>query len=310
MVDPKKEARVTIIIVSWNTRAMTARSLRSILREMVRQATYDYEVIVVDNDSHDGSAVMLARDFPWARLMANDRNEGFARANNQAIAASAGELVLLLNSDTEVHRDAISQLAAFMEAHPTAGAAGAMLLNEDGSLQESCRPMLTPGRELWRLCYLDRLWPRASYKMDSWDKEAPRQVEVMMGACMMLRRSALEEVGALDEQYFMYTEEVDLCYRLLAGQWSLWYVPAARVTHYGAASSRQAAQEMFVQLYRSKVQFYRKTGGERLARRFKRMLRLAYWPRLAVVRILAPISQAAAGQATRYSQLLHELTSM
>ncbi|MGD8586624.1 MAG: glycosyltransferase, partial [Chloroflexota bacterium] len=153
-------------------------------------------------------------------------------------------------------------------------------------------------------------WPRASYKMSAWDTTTPRQVEVMMGACMMLRRQALDQVGVLDEQYFMYTEEVDLCYRLSAGQWEVWYVPSARVTHYGGASSRQAAQEMFVQLYRSKVQFYRKTGGERLARRFKWMLRLAYWPRLAGARMLAPVSQASAGQAARYSRLLHELAGM
>jgi hypothetical protein len=146
--------------------------------------------------------------------------------------------------------------------------------------------------------------------MGSWEDEMPRPVEVMMGACMMLRRSALDQVGALDERYFMYTEEVDLCYRLMAGQWQLWYVPAARVTHYGGASSRQVAQEMFVQLYRSKVQFYRKIGGERLATRFKRMLRLAYWPRLAVARLLAPVSQVSAGQAARYTHLLRELASM
>lgn len=310
MAEAKNQERLTIIIVSWNTMAMTARCLRSIEQEPGDGAAGDYEVVVVDNASSDGSVAMVRRDFPWVRVIDNHENHGFARANNQAIEASERELVLLLNSDTEVQPGALGELVAFMDGHPQAAAAGAMMLNADGSLQESCRPMLTPGRELWRLSYLDHLWPRASYRMRSWDTETPRPVEVMMGACMMLRRSALDQIGALDERYFMYTEEVDLCYRLAARSWQLWYVPRARVTHFGALSSRQAAQEMFVQLYRSKVQFYRKTGGERLARRFKRMLRLAYWPRLAAARLLAPFWPAAAGQAALYSRLLHELATM
>jgi GT2 family glycosyltransferase len=308
MADPDNQARLTIIIISWNTLGMTARCLRALEQE--RSGVGDFQVIVVDNASTDGSAAMVKRDFPWVSLIRNRQNVGFARANNQAIGASQSELVLLLNSDTEVQAGAIGALVAFMRGHPQAGAAGAMLLNADGTLQESCRPMLTPGRELWRLSFLDRLWPRASYRMRAWDTETARPVEVMMGACMMLRRRALDQVGALDEQFFMYTEEVDLCHRLSAGRWQLWYVPAARVTHYGGASSRQVAQEMFVQLYRSKVQFYRKTGGEQLARRFKRMLRLAYWPRLVIARLLAPVSSTSAGQAARYASLLRELAGM
>jgi len=310
MSERSGQVRVSIIIVNWNTKEMTARCLRSVAMEIDQSVTCEYEVIVVDNASADGSVSMLRNDFAWVRLICNEKNVGFARANNQAIAISQGELVLLLNSDTEVLKGAINELVAFMWQHPHAGAAGARLLNEDGSLQVSCRRMLTPERELWRLLYLERVWSRAEYNMRSWDGQSPRQVEVIMGACMMLHKKALDQVGNLDERYFMYTEEVDLCYRLAQAQWDVWYVPSAQVMHYGQASSRKEAEKMFVQLYRSKVQFYRKTGGERTAERFKRLLRLAYWPRLAASKALAPVSTRMSTEAGRYSCLLSELDRM
>lgn len=301
---------VCIVIVSWNTRELLASCLDSVAAEVASVGSGEIEVIVVDNASLDASLDMVRRKYPWVRTIANSENLGFAVANNQAIEASQGEYVLLLNSDTVVHAGAVQALYEFMEHRPDAGVAGAKLLNEDESLQDSCRPMLTPWREFWRLVYLDRLWPRASYNMAGWDGAAPRQVEVMMGACMMLRRRALDEVGLLDTSYFMYTEEVDLCYRLASAGWKLWYVPLAKVTHYGQASSRQVENEMFVQLYRSKVQFYRKTGGEQLANRFKLILRAVYYPRLAFARLLTPFSGSASGQAARFSSLLGDLASM
>ena len=145
-------------------------------------------------------------------------NVGFARANNQGLALATGRYVLLLNPDTEVHAGALEALVAFMDAHPRAGACGARLLNADGSLQPACHPMLTPGREFWRLLFLERLWPRATYPLGRWDTVTPRRVEVIKGACLLLRRAALDQVGVLDDSYFMYTEEVDLCYRLAAGR--------------------------------------------------------------------------------------------
>ena len=126
----------------------------------------------------------------------------------------------------------------------------------------------------------------------------------------MLRRAALEKVGLLDEEYFMYTKEMDLCYRLLRAGWQLWWVPRAVVKHYGEASSRQVAEAMYVQLYCSKVQFYRKFGGPRRADRFKRLMRVAYGPRLAVAALGAPFSPALAARASTYHRLLAELPLM
>jgi GT2 family glycosyltransferase len=257
------------------------------------------EIIVVDNASADDSAEMVRTKYSQVLVIENRENAGFARANNQAIAAGSGTYILLLNSDTEVHEGALQALVAFMDAHPRAGAAGARLLNSDGSPQAACHPMLTPWREAWRLMFLDNLWPKASYRIDDWDIETPRQVEVIKGACLLLRRAALDEVGLLDERYHMYTEEVDLCYRLNEAGWELWYVPRAIVTHHGGASSALAAEEMYLQLYRSKLQFYRKMGGERRARWFKTLTLLAYLPRAI-----------AQPQRRVYRRLLAELPGM
>jgi GT2 family glycosyltransferase len=167
--------------------------------------------------------------------------------------------------------------------------------------------MLTPGREFWRLLFLERIWPRATYPMHRWDLATPRQVEVIKGACLLLRRQALDEVGLLDEGYFIYTEEVDLCYRLAQAGWRLWWVPSARVIHREAQSTSQVAEEMYLQLYRSKVQFYRKFGGRRRAARFERFLRLAYWPRLVFSTLLAPFSPSLAQRSRTYRRLLAQL---
>jgi GT2 family glycosyltransferase len=149
------------------------------------------------------------------------------------------------------------------------------------------------------LLFLDTVWPRASYRQRGWDVVTPRPVEVIKGACVLLRRSALDAVGPLDERYFMYTEEVDLCYRLAEAGWSLWYVPEAVVTHFGGASSQQMAERMYLELYRSKVQFYRKAGGAKRARLFKQYVAIAYLPRL----LLQP-------QRRVYRQLLRSLRQM
>ena len=218
--------------------------------------------------------------------------------------------MVLLNSDTEVYAGALETMVQFMEGHPQAGGCGPLLLNADGSFQVSCHPMLTPGREFWRLLFLERLWHRATYAQERWDRETLRPVEVIKGACFLLRRAALEQVGLLDEGYFMYTEEMDLCYRLAQAGWQLWWVPQAVVKHYGEASTKQMAEAMYVQLYRSKVQFYRKFGGPRRADRFKRLLRLAYGPRLVVAALGALFSQNLAARARTYRRLLAELPAM
>ena len=298
---------ISIVIINWNTKEFLARCLQSL-----RKAGEDLEseVFVVDNASTDGSAAMVQEKFSWVQLVENKKNVGFARANNQAIGLSRGGYVLLLNSDTAVHQGALETLVQFMEVHPQAGGCGPRLLNPDGSLQSSCHPMLTPWREFWRLMFLDRLWHRATYVQERWDQETPRRVEVIKGACLLLRRDALNQVGLLDERYFLYTEEMDLCYRLAQAGWELWWVPRAVVRHYGQASAKQMAEAMYVQLYRSKVQFHRKYGSNRRARAFKVLLALAYFLRWIVApagRVFAP---GLGLRAQTYRRLLTSLPDM
>jgi GT2 family glycosyltransferase len=314
---------LSILIVNWNTCELVAQCLRSLrdtadrmdehprMGGLLAYGPYQAEVIVVDNASADNSASNLRENFPWMRLIENARNVGFAPANNQAFQHSAGRYVLLLNSDTIVHAGALEALLEFMDKHPRCGAGGAKLLNADGSLQPSCHPMLTPWREFWRLSFLDRIWRRATYDMQRWNDSGPRPVEAIKGACLIVRRDALAAgEPLLDERYFMYTEEVDLCYRLAQAGWALYWIPLAHVTHLGEASSRQAYNAMYVQLYRSKVQFYRKFGGEPRARLFKRLVITAYLPRLVAARIASAVKPALAARTATVNQLLAELPGM
>lgn len=313
---------LSVIIVNWNTRDLLTQCLDSIAAvcesqivpadapDQGRRAVgLSIEVFVVDNASSDGSPEVVRERFPWARLIRNVENVGFARANNQAIELADGQYVLLLNSDTVVHPGAFDALVGFMARNPKAGAAGARLLNADGTVQPSCHPMLTPWREFIRLMFLDQLLHVAVYGARWWEQRQPRQTEVIKGACLLLRRAALEQVGLLDGAYFMYTEEVDLCYRLAEAGWQLWWVPGALVTHFGEASSRQVAQAMYVQLYRSKTQFYRKYGGERRAGLYKTLLRIAYLPRWLALALLARRSSSHRARAATYRELLAQVST-
>ncbi len=302
---------LSIIIVNWNTRQLLAACLRSIYAtQYAIQHDLSCEIFVVDNASADGSVDMVALQFPQVKLIENRENVGFARANNQALRLSQGRYILLLNSDTIVQPAALATLVDFMGQHPSAGALGPRLLNADGTLQPSCYPLLTPGREFWRLLFLEPLVHRATYNMAQWNKDTPRQVEVIKGACLLLRRTALEQVGMLDERYFMYSEELDLCYRLLAAGWRLYWIPQAQVVHFGEASSKQIAEEMYLQLYRSKIQFHRKIGGEKESRWFKLLLFLAYFPRWIIAALLGVFRPGFSARARKYRRLLARLPGM
>jgi len=298
---------LSIIIVNWNTSSLLEACLRSIYDHA---SSLSFEVLVMDNGSSDGSAALVRARFPKVWLIANAENVGFARANNQGIQASSGRYVMLLNSDTEVQPGALDTLVGFLEDHPAVAAAGPYLLNTDGSLQPSCHPVLTPEREFWRLAFLDELLPLATYPMERWDAHTPRPVEVIKGACLVIRRAALEQIGLLDERYFIYSEEMDLCLRLARAGWQLYWVPAARVVHHGAASTKQVAETMYLELYRSKLQFQAKFFGRWGVLRFKSLVGLAYLPRWAVAAIGSGVNRSLAPRARIYRHLLAALPSM
>ena len=270
--------KLSIIIVNWNTRDLLDQCLKSIY---IYHPNSDLEVFVVDNASSDGSTQMIQEQYPQVRILANEQNIGFAGANNQAIRQSTGPYVLLLNPDTVVRSNALKQLISFMDAHPQVGAAGARLLNPDDTLQPSCHPVPTLFRELWRLLHLDALRSYGNYAMVTWDLDKPQEVDVVQGAALILRRTALNQVGLMDQEYFMYSEEVDLCYRLQKAGWSIFWVPQAKVVHYGGQSTQLVAGKMFLCLYQSKLIFIRKHYGWLAGQVYKLILLIA-----AIVRLL------------------------
>jgi N-acetylglucosaminyl-diphospho-decaprenol L-rhamnosyltransferase len=274
---------VSVVIVSWNTCILLESCLRSLYNSLQKLRPEDLEVWVVDNASTDGSLEMIAEKFSQVRPVSNPENVGFAAGNNQAIRSSQGDYILLLNPDTEVLPGAIDTLLDFMEVKPIAGAAGALLLNPDHSLQTSCYPFPTLGGELWRLLHLDRVYTYGVYDMQAWPQNTFRAVDDIQGACLMLRRQTLDRTGLMDESYFMYTEEVDLCYRIKQQGWENYWVPQAKVVHFGGQSTSQVAQKMFLCLYQSKLQFFRKHYGRRAALGYKMILLLVSLLRLLAV---------------------------
>jgi GT2 family glycosyltransferase len=261
---------ITVIVVNWNTRELLAECLRSIERTA---GDLDLETIVVDNASTDGSLEMVHEQFPLVRLMANPDNLGFSRANNEALAVGRGRYLLLLNSDAVLTPGALQVLLALAEAQPRAGIVGARLLNPDGSFQASHTPFPTLWQEFLILSGLGRLvygrwYPSRGPEAD----KGPQRVDYVEGACLLVRREAVREVGGLDDGYFMYAEEVDWCYTMRRVDWEVWYHPEAVVVHHGGASSRGRRTRREADLYRSRVRFFRKYYGDRPAATLKALM--------------------------------------
>lgn len=306
-------ARVSIVIVSWNTRDLLRLCLRT-TREARHELAGAVEVVVVDNASHDGSAEMVRDEFPEVDLVRNTANVGFAAANNQGIQRTAGAYVMLLNPDTESRAAFLDTLVSFLDLHPEAGAVGPRVLGSKGEHQVSCYPLPTLARETWRLFHLDRILPRGTYPRSLFEATTPQRVESILGACLLLRREALEDTGLLDEQFFIYTEEIDLCRRLMDRGWHLYWIPQSVIVHHGGASTAQVALRMFVELYRSKVLYFRKHFGRRGAIGYKVLLAAAALPRLCLASLAMAVLpfQRAKWRAllANYSALLVRLPAL
>lgn len=250
---------VSIIIVNWNTRELLANCLEAVFRYA---GSLSIEVIAVDNASTDGSVEMLRERFPGVRVIANAENAGFARANNQGARAAQGRYLLLLNSDAFLTEGALPALVSVAETRPDAGMVGARLLNPDGSFQASYTPVPGLAQEFMTLTGLGRLLRGPWYPSRGAEAErGPQLAGYIEGACMLAPREAYLEAGGLDEGYFMYAEEVDLCCTLARHGYTVWYQPDARVIHLGGASSRARKPQREADLYRSRVRFFRKQYG-------------------------------------------------
>lgn len=246
-----------VVMVSYNTAGL----LRGCLSAL-QDCTLPLQVVVVDNASGDGSVDMVREEFPSATAIANRENRGFAAATNQGLRAlsPSPRYALLLNPDTTVLPGALEVLVKFMEAHPHAAAAGPRLLYPDGSLQENAFHFPTLLMSFFDFFPLHgRLYhSRLNGRFPEMRGETPFPIDHPLGACLILRREALDQVGPLDEGYFIYVEEVDLCYRLKQAGWAVYHVPAARVVHYSGQSTRQMAERMFVELHRSRYRFFQR----------------------------------------------------
>ncbi|GAK49310.1 glycosyl transferase family 2 [Candidatus Moduliflexus flocculans] len=249
---------VAVIIVNWNTRELLRQCLASAYQQTSGIA---FEVWVIDNASSDGSAEMVAQEFPQTRLIRNAENVGFAKANNQALRRASARYYLLLNSDTALRDNAIAQMVAFLDTQPTVGIAGTRLLNSDGSWQASfdnfprtpldmLRDKLNSSR---RMRWENRLLCR--------DVSTNFAVDYLIGAVFMIRRETIEQIGLLDETFFMYAEDIDWCYRAAQAGWQAYYLGEFAVFHHNRGSS-QKSPEQARQLQRlrdeSLLRFYRK----------------------------------------------------
>jgi GT2 family glycosyltransferase len=250
---------VSIIIVSWNTKDILRECLESVYANL---SDLSCEVLVIDNASTDGSPLMVETQFPQAVLVKNGDNRGFAAANNQGIEMARSPYVLLLNSDTVVLGDVLQKTVAFADAHPEAAVVACRVLNRDRSMQPTCFMYPSVLNMLIATAYLNKLLPRSRFfgreAMTWWNRDDVRDVEVVTGCFMLVRREAIDRVGPMDEDYFMYGEETDWCWRFRRAGWRLMFTPAGEIIHLGGQSTAQVKPRMVLQLRSGILLFFKK----------------------------------------------------
>jgi GT2 family glycosyltransferase len=252
---------LSIVIVNWNTRQLLRECIASVLANAGKLAI---ELFVVDNASSDGSAEMVRNNFPTVKLIENDRNRGFAAANNQALRVARGRFVLLLNSDTIALEDVLEKSVKYLDEHADVAVMGCRVLNPDRTLQPTCFEypsllnlfLLTSG--------LSRLpWPRflGKYQMNGWKRDTERDVDVVTGCYMLVRRAVLPEVGLMDESFFFFGEETDWCRCFRKHGWRVRFAPVGEIIHYGGASAKQSNYHRENMLNVAIIHLHHKHGG-------------------------------------------------
>ena len=264
-------ATASVIIASHNTRPYLERALAAI--------GDGYEVIVVDAASTDGSPAAVRERFPHVDVVELTQNRGYGAAVNAGIARARGDLLLVMNGDAWPRPNAVGALLAAAEREPRAGILGPRLLNVDGTLQPSVRGFPTPWRLATEYLFLRRLAPRSrllnAFYGSGFDHRRRREADFLVGAALLVRRSLLDEIGGFDEQFFMFNEEVDLCYRARTVGWSTVFTPEAEFVHVGGASTAPVRPAMYREQLRSHLRFIRKHRGAAAAERTRRLLVLA-----------------------------------
>lgn len=254
------EPDLSIVIVSWNVRDLLADCLESIRAG----DGLSVEVIVVDSDSVDGTPNMVRERFPAVRLVEPGSNVGFTKGNNIGIQASLGRFVLLLNPDTRVLGEALEKMVGYMDDHEKVGALGPQLLNDDMTVQSSRRRFPTLKTAFFESTWLQPYAPRKvldDYYMRDHEDERIVPVDWVQGAVLLVRREVIEQVGPMDEGFFMYSEELDWQRRIKAAGWGIVYYPEAQIVHYGGKSSEQVIAERDIYFHSSKIRYFRKHHG-------------------------------------------------
>jgi GT2 family glycosyltransferase len=275
---------VSVLVVSHNVRELLLDTLRALANE----GWPEVEVIVVDNRSADGSAEAVEREFPDATVIALTQNVGYGRANNVAFERAHGDLLLLLNPDVTVAPGCLGHLVRFLQEHADAGAVGPRLVRPDGSPDLAARRSFpTPATSLYRLTALSRLFPGSSrfnrYNLGAMDPEHEHEMDAGTGACLLVRRGAIDSVGLFDPDFFMYGEDLDLCYRIKAAGWRVWYAPTAVAVHVKGTATRQVPHRMLYEFHRAMWIYHRKHHAARLPAPANAAVWLGIWSRWAVL---------------------------
>ncbi len=275
---------LSVVIVNYNVKYFLEQCLRSVYKS---GAGLEMEVFVVDNNSVDGSVEMIRKKFPGVILIANPENLGFSRANNQAIKKAIGTYVLLLNPDTVLEDESLPRVFSFMEQHPDAGALGVKMLDGQGNfLPESKRGLPTPGVAFFKVFGLSALFPKSrsfgKYHLGYLDSDQTHQVDVLSGAFMLLRKEALNKTGLLDEDFFMYGEDIDLSYRITKSGYRNYYYPGTRIIHYKGESTKKSSINYVLVFYNAMIIFARKHFSPKNARLFSFLINLAVYFRASL----------------------------
>jgi N-acetylglucosaminyl-diphospho-decaprenol L-rhamnosyltransferase len=284
---------LSIIIVNWNSVNYLKECLQSILRET---KGINFEIIVVDNASYDGSAEMIGAEFPEVKFVQSNENGGFAKANNLGFKNSSGRNLIFLNPDTRVIGSAIGDMLDFLNSRPDAGVVGCTLLYSDLSVQlHSVQPYPTVINQALDIDYLKKKWPHWNlWRLKALNQEhgQPEKVEVVPGACLMIKREVFQEVGLFSEDYFMYAEDIDLCYKVNRTNRKVFFIKGAKVVHHGSASSRNKKISFFsVVLTRESVfKFLMKTRGRRTAVSYRIVMSITAISRMGALAVALPLA--------------------
>lgn len=304
---PSVASDVGVVLVSYNTRALLLKAVRS-LQDGVNAGSRNVAVVIVDNASSDGSAEAVEREFPHVHVVRSSINRGFAAGVNLGVRQlPAGLNILLLNPDAHLEVGALAAMRQTLREHPAAAAIGPALRYVNGEPQASAFGFPGLAQVMLDLFPIPRLGnSRLNGRL--WATSGPLSIGHPLGACMLIRTAAWQDVGELDESYFMYMEEVDWCRRARARGWEIWHEPRAIVTHVGAAATRQSSNDMFVHLWRSRLRYYRKFESDDYNRLIRALVRLGM--RAAARRTRKAMSSPAERQA-RLAALaaVHKLAS-